>query len=379
MAIIKLSANALSRIWIMKHVFGSFGGLALALACSSAVLGQAPPAPKLVLSREDWDFGAIWHPESPTLTLTVKNMGAAELKISGVRATCGCTQSDLGRKEVPPGESTEIKIRYNSEGKQDHVTSSVIIESNDPARPRIEFRISGIVKRAVRRDPLGGFVVRTLDPNAGQTATVRLENQTDEPMQIKLASCTVPGLDVEITAVTAGRVCEAVARTTKTMRHGVTRGEVVFSTGLQREAQVSVAVTIQVMTLVDPVPLIIYLDPKSAAQPGERTVNLNYYGTRDDFRVTGAVCEQIPNLKIAIGAPQPPPSGMGSLLPKMKCIVKTDLSLPAARDLPPGGLVILYTTNDPAYPTLEVPVTNERKVWEEAVNGPHGASRTPPR
>jgi hypothetical protein len=179
--------------------------------------------------------------------------------------------------------------------------------------------------------------------------------------------------------VTAGRVCEAVARTTKPMRHGVTRGEVVFSTGLQREARLSVAVTIQVMTLVDPVPPIVYLDPKSAAQPGERTVNLNYYGTRDDFRVTGAVCGQIPNLKIAVGAPQPPPSGMGGMLPKMKCIVKTDLSLPPARDLPSGGLVILYTTNDPAHPTLEVPVTNERKVWEEAINGPRDTSGAPPR
>jgi hypothetical protein len=34
--------------------------------------------------------------------------------------------------------------------------------------------------------------------------------------------------------------------------------------------------------------------------------------------------------------------------------------------------VIEYTTNDPAFPKVEVPVTGERKLWDEIVNGPGG-------
>jgi hypothetical protein len=169
----------LRRSEVMRRIFRVAGCLLLGLACSSPALAQpalAPAAgPKLVLSQDSWDFGSVWHPESPSLTLTVKNEGAAELKISNVRTTCGCTLVESGRKEVPPGQSTELKIRYNTQGKQDRVSSSVIIESNDPARPKLTFHITGFVKRVIRRTPLGGLVIRTLDPSPGQTGTVRLE------------------------------------------------------------------------------------------------------------------------------------------------------------------------------------------------------------
>ena len=310
----------------MRRALRVFSLLMLGLVCSAAARGQSSDAPKLVLSQEAWDFGPVWHPEAPTLTLTVRNEGAAELKITNIKPTCGCTSVEPGRTGVPPGETTELKIRYDTKGKQDRVSSSVIIESNDPARPRIEFRIAGFVKRAVRRIPLAGLSLRTLDPNPGQTTTVRLENRTDEPMKLALLSCSIDGLDIEVKEVTAGQVYDVVGRTTQPMRHGVTRGELVFSTGLQPEQQLSVSALIQVMTLVDPVPSVVYLDPRAATQPSRRIINLNYYGTLEEFQVTGATCKRAPDLKISIDSPRSPPGGMGTLIPKMKwsCPSSTD-------------------------------------------------------
>jgi hypothetical protein len=334
--------------------------------CSGAAFAQ----PKLVLSQESWDFGPVWHPATPTLTLMLKNDGDAELKISEVKPTCGCTHATLGRNAIPPGQTSELKIVYNTEGKQDKVGSSVIIQSDDPAQPKIEFHISGFVKRAVRRIPTGGLEMRTLDPNPGQTVTVRLENQTDQPMKPELLSCTVPGLEVELKEITAGQVYDAVARTTQPLRHGVTRGELVFATGLAREARVSVSATLQHMWIADPVPLAVLIQQAASGQPKPRTINLNYYGTLEDFRVTGASCKQVPDLHVAIEAPRPAGSGLAST--KIKSIVSTRLPPLTPGDLPKGGLVIEYTTNDPACPQVEVPVTSDKKEWEFLVYGPAG-------
>lgn len=363
----------------MTHSFQTAILITIALACSSPSLGQTAAGPKLELSQDAWNFGEVWHPESPTMTLIVKNNGDAELKLSNLKANCGCTQAEAARNQVPPGETAEIRIQFKTEGKQDQVAAIVTFETNDPARPKVEFRITGTVKRAVRREPPAGLVIRTLDPSPGQTATVQLMNQLEEPMKLELVKCTIPALDVELKELTAGRVCQAIGRTNRPMRPGTTRGQLVFSTGLPHEERVSVTVVIQVMTLVDPVPRAIFLDPKVASEPGNRSINLNYYGTRDDFRVTGAICRQAPETKITIGAPGPAPGGLTDITPKIKYVVKTEAPMPAARDLPPGGWVIEYTTSDPAYPKLEVPITNDRKVWNEIVNGPHASeSRVAP-
>jgi hypothetical protein len=322
--------------------------------------------PKLALSPTKWDFGAVWFPENPTFTLTVRNDGQAELKLTKITTNCGCTHVQPTSAVVAPGKSVDLKIDYNTKGKQDLVHSSVVIESNDPAHPKLEFPISGIVKRAVRRDPLAGINIRTLETKPGLTSTVKLENATDDPMQLKLVSCSIPWLDVKIDEQTPGRVFQVTARTAKPLHAGVTHGELVFSTGLQREPEYTVEAMVQIVGLVDPVPRLVMLEAR-ATQPATRSINLNYYGERDDFQVTGATCKQLPDIKVTIQPPELPPGPLATNPPKMKYIVKTEVPLPAAAKLPPGGLVIEYTTNDPACPRVAVTVTNDKHVWERAL------------
>lgn len=60
--------------------------LCLLGALGWAAQAQDPPAPKIVLSPESWDFGEAWHGEEPTTTLTIKNEGNADLKLTRVKA-----------------------------------------------------------------------------------------------------------------------------------------------------------------------------------------------------------------------------------------------------------------------------------------------------
>jgi hypothetical protein len=353
----------------MKHV-PTLGGLVGWLVVGAGLTwAQSPAAPRLTLSQDSWDFGAVWHPQGATLTLIVKNEGDAPLEISDVRTTCGCTLVETGRKSVPPGETTDIKVRYNSEGKQGHVESKVIISSNDPQRPTVEMKISGEVKRAVKRTPLGGFVIRTLDTEPGQTGTVRLENQMPEPMKLRLSGSNLQDwLDVEIKEVTPGQVYDVVGRTKKELPPEGLRGTLQFDTGLSKEATMTVHARIHVLSRVELVPPVIYLDPKHDNKPSERWVSLQYYG-HDAFSVTQAECKT-PGVHVKLRPTEPPSSGLENIVPRMTSLVRTTVSLPPASAIPPEGAVIEYTTSDPQFPEVRVRVTTDTQVWHATIQGP---------
>jgi hypothetical protein len=354
----------------MKSTLSLAGLLCVTLGGLTVVLAQEAPAPRIALSQDSWNFGEVWHPQGASLTLVVKNEGTADLRIKDVRTTCGCTLAESGRDLVPPGETTEIKVRYNSEGKQGHQESKVIIESNDPGRPTVEMQITGEVKRAVKWTPIGGFVVKTLDTKPGQTGTLRLENQMPEPMHVKLTASNLQHLlDVEIKEITPGMVYDVIGRTKQELGPGsTTRGTLVFTTGLAKEEKLTIHARIQVLSRVELVPPIIYLDAKRENAPSQRSVSLQFYG-EGPFAVSEAKANH-PDIKVTLRPSEPPSGGLENIVPKMTALVRTTVSLPPASTISPEGAVIEYTTNDPAFPKLEVRVTTDPHVWQALIQGP---------
>ncbi len=358
----------------MRDVF-KLGGLVgwllvgAGLAAAQAPAAQAPAGPRLTLSQDSWNFGEVWHPQGVALTLIVKNEGNAPLELSDVRTTCGCTLVEPGRKSVPPGETTDVKVRYNSEGKQGHVESKVIIESNDPQRPKVEMNIAGEVKRAVKRTPVGGFVIRTVDAKPGQIGTVHLENQMPEPMKLRLSGSNLQDwLDMEIKEITPGQVYDVVGTTKKDLPPGGLRGTLVFDTGLSKEEKLTVHARLTLLSRVEIVPPVIYLDPKRDTKPSERFVSLQYYG-EGAFSVTQAECK-VPGVQVKLRATEAPSSGLENMTPKLTSLVRTTVSLPPASAIPPEGTVIEYTTSDPLFPKVQVQVTTDQQVWHAKVQGP---------
>jgi hypothetical protein len=360
----------------MKHLL-TLGSLVAWLGIGAGLAAaQTPAAPKLTLSQDSWNLGEIWHPQSATLTLIVKNEGDAPLEITDVRTTCGCTLVEPGRKSVPPGETTDVKVRYNSEGKQGHVESKVIIESNDPQRPTVEMPISGEVKRAVNRTPIGGLVIRTLETKPGQTGTVRLENQMPEPMKLRLSGSNLQEwLDIEIKEITPGQVYDVIGTTKKELPPEGLHGRLVFDTGLSKETELTVYARVDVLSRVQIVPPVIFLDPKRDNKPSERWVSLQYYGP-GEFSVTKGE-SKTPGITVKLRPAEKPSFGLEKLTPKITSLVRTTVSLPPASAIPPEGAIIEYTTSDPLFPKVRVEVTTDTRVWQERIHGPPEPPVTP--
>jgi len=111
-----------------------------------ALPGQEVLPPKIAFSEELWDFGLIKQENVVTHVFEVRNLGEAELVISKVRASCGCTAALVSSPEVAPGSSSQIKVVFNSSGFRGKVSKYIYVESNDPDQPVSRLTITATVE-----------------------------------------------------------------------------------------------------------------------------------------------------------------------------------------------------------------------------------------
>ena len=101
--------------------------------------------PKLVLQQSSFDFGDIKQGETVSHTFVLSNSGGDLLKITDVKASCGCTAAAPEKNELAPGESTNLVVKFNSTGRQGKQTKTVRIYSNDPLNPEMLLTITSNV------------------------------------------------------------------------------------------------------------------------------------------------------------------------------------------------------------------------------------------
>jgi hypothetical protein len=105
--------------------------------------------PSLILQQSSFDFGDIKQGDKVSHTFVISNAGGDLLKISDVKASCGCTAAAPDKNELAPGESTNLVVTFNSAGRMGKQSKTVRIYSNDPLNPEMLLSISGNVVSAI--------------------------------------------------------------------------------------------------------------------------------------------------------------------------------------------------------------------------------------
>jgi hypothetical protein len=66
-----------------------------------------------------------------TCSFTFKNVGESPLVINQAIASCGCTVPEYTKTPIPAGESGEIKVTYNGQGKMPgHFKKTITVRTN---------------------------------------------------------------------------------------------------------------------------------------------------------------------------------------------------------------------------------------------------------
>lgn len=120
------------------------GSLYIFFLLSSLTFGQLLQ-PKLVLQQTTFNFGDIKQGETVSHVFVLSNSGGDLLTISNVTASCGCTAAAPEKKELAPGESTNLTVKFNSAGRMGNQSKTVRIFSNDPQNPEVVITITGNV------------------------------------------------------------------------------------------------------------------------------------------------------------------------------------------------------------------------------------------
>jgi len=101
--------------------------------------------PKAASQQMDYDFGNIVEGKVVDHYFVVTNNGGDILKITNVRASCGCTAAKPEKDELKPGESTKINFKFNSAGRLGHQEKYVYVNTNDPDNREMKFKFYGTI------------------------------------------------------------------------------------------------------------------------------------------------------------------------------------------------------------------------------------------
>ena len=85
---------------------------------------------KIAFNESEHDFGIIKQGEKVEHVFEFKNTGENDLIITNAYSSCGCTVPDYPKRPIKPGESSQLKVVFNSAGKRDKQKKTITILAN---------------------------------------------------------------------------------------------------------------------------------------------------------------------------------------------------------------------------------------------------------
>jgi len=107
------------------------------------------PVPRLDMPERSHDFGRVYARWEVAHIFAVQNTGTADLVISNLVTSCGCTTAELSSSVIPPGHRADLTVTFDADyhPTRGEVTRLVWFATNDPTQPWVEVRFTADVRR----------------------------------------------------------------------------------------------------------------------------------------------------------------------------------------------------------------------------------------
>lgn len=109
-------------------------------------LSTVQGSPEITFKTHVKDLGSIKEGEQVMTYFRYENTGEAPLLISTIKAGCGCTVPEWNKKPVEPGDVDDIKVIFDSSGKNGNQNIRISVNSN-ARNPVMTLIIKGIVSQ----------------------------------------------------------------------------------------------------------------------------------------------------------------------------------------------------------------------------------------
>ncbi|MDX2285606.1 MAG: DUF1573 domain-containing protein [Bacteroidia bacterium] len=97
-------------------------------------LSEAMNLPQTVIewASIDYDYGKVEAGKTVTYVYKVKNTGSNPLKLTRVKASCGCTTPEWSKDPIPPGGEGFVKASFNTTGRSGYQAKTITVTGNFP-------------------------------------------------------------------------------------------------------------------------------------------------------------------------------------------------------------------------------------------------------
>ena len=86
--------------------------------------------PKLQFEKTEHDFGVINEGDVVETVFSFTNSGKSELIITSAKGSCGCTVPEWPKEPIMPGETGQIKVKFNSDRKPNLQQKQITLVTN---------------------------------------------------------------------------------------------------------------------------------------------------------------------------------------------------------------------------------------------------------
>lgn len=84
----------------------------------------------ITFSKVEHNFGNVSEGERVAHIFSFTNTGDADLVVSSVLTSCGCTVPKFDKKPISPGEKGSVEVIYDSSGRSGKQTKTITVQSN---------------------------------------------------------------------------------------------------------------------------------------------------------------------------------------------------------------------------------------------------------
>ncbi len=110
-------------------------------------------APRIEFSEPSFDFGYALVAQNYRHKFWIYNRGDATLKIHGVRTFCGCSTTELSKRDIEPGDSASFEFIYDTQGFFSECVKWAYVRSNDPLDTLTKFNVTARLYEDYTRTP----------------------------------------------------------------------------------------------------------------------------------------------------------------------------------------------------------------------------------
>ena len=105
---------------------------------------------KIQITEVKYNFGFVHEGDTVKINYEYKNVGDKSLKITDYTVGCGCTVMETPADSLNPGETSVLKVRFDTHEKYDRQDRTVIVISNATNSPTT-LRFKGVVLKPKKK------------------------------------------------------------------------------------------------------------------------------------------------------------------------------------------------------------------------------------